>query len=146
MTKNDEPHRLHLHPLALEILTERHTAAKNPKSGPVFPAPRSGKPIDTFTDLKANLEKESGVTGWRWHDFRRSFASVLGEAGLPEPVLDACLNHRQSATRGGVLGVYQKAQRWPEQISALKAWGEALSAAIEGREPDSNVVPLRGAS
>jgi integrase len=133
MTKNGEPHRLHLHPLALAILTARHKDAENPKGGLVFPSPRAKAPVDTFTDIKAELEKESGLTGWRWHDFRRSFASVLGEAGLPEPVLDACLNHRQSATRGGVLGVYQRAQRWPEQVAAMKAWGEALRVAIEGK-------------
>jgi integrase len=142
MTKNGEPHRLHLHKLALDLLTDRHRAAGKPRAGLVFPAPRSERPIDTFTAIKAEMETETGLTGWRWHDFRRSFATVLGEAGLPEPVLDACLNHRQSATRSGVLGVYQRAQRWPEQVAAMTAWGEALRAAIQGRKPASKVVQL----
>jgi integrase len=146
LTKNGEPHRLHLHPLALDILTARRKAAKNPKAGLVFPAPRSGKPVDTFSTMKIDLDKASGVSGWRWHDFRRSFASVMGEAGMSEPVVDACLNHRQSATRSGVLGVYQQAKRWPEQAMALKAWGAALSAAIEGKAPASNVVQLTAMS
>ncbi len=63
------------------------------------------------------------LTGWTWHDFRRSFATALGEAGIPEAVADAVLNHRQSATRGGVLGVYQRASRWPEQVKAMEHWG-----------------------
>ena len=133
LTKNGEPHQLHLHSLALAILQARHKAAGEPKDGLVFPAPRSKKPVDTFSDIKTAIDKKSGLTGWRWHDFRRSFASVLGEEGLPEPVLDACLNHRQSATRGGVLGVYQRAQRRPEQVAALKAWGDALRVAITGK-------------
>ena len=134
MTKNGEPHRLHLHLLAIEILKTRHKAAGKPQTGLVFPAPRSGKPVDTFSDIGEALIDASGIRAWRWHDFRRSFASVLGEKGLPEPVLDACLNHRQSATRSGVLGVYQRAQRWPEQMAAMKAWGEALKQALESSE------------
>jgi hypothetical protein len=52
------------------------------------------------------------------------------------------LNHRQSTTRGGVLGVYQRASRWPEQVKAMELWGRLLDAAIEGRAADANVVPL----
>lgn len=113
-----------------------------PAAGLVFPGPRSGKPLDGFTKLKAALDKASGLTAWRFHDFRRSFATALGEAGVPEPVVDAVLNHRQAATRGGVLGVYQRARRWPEQVKAMGAWGTILAAAIEGRQPDAQAVRL----
>ena len=69
------------------------------------------------------LDAAAKLTGWTWHDFRRSFATALGEAGISEAVADAVLNHRQSATRGGVLGVYQRASRWPEQVKAMQLWG-----------------------
>ena len=55
---------------------------------------------------------------------------------------DAALNHRQSATCGGVLGVYQRASRWPEQVRAMELWGRLLAAAIEGRDDDANVVRI----
>ncbi len=142
MTKNGDPHRLHLHPLALGILRERHEAAGKPKVGRVFPAPRSGRTVDTFSDIKAALEGQTELTGWRFHDFRRSFATALGEAGVAEPVVDAVLNHRQAATRGGVLGVYQRARRWPEQVRVMQLWGEMLAAALEGRDPGGEVVTL----
>ena len=77
------------------------------------------------------MQAKAGITGWRWHDFRRSFATALGEAGVAEPVADAVLNHRQSATRGGVMGVYQRAQRWPEQVKAMQVWNDMLAAAID---------------
>lgn len=146
MTKNRDPHRLHLHRLALDILNDRHAAAGKPSSGLVFPAPESGKPVDTFSDLKEVLAEAAGLNGWTWHDFRRSFATALGEAGIPETVADAVLNHRQSATRGGVLGVYQRASRWPEQVKAMQLWGRLLAASIEGSDSPSNVVPLPGAA
>jgi integrase len=99
----------------------------------VFPGSRRGKVLDVFTALKHTLAEEAGISGWTWHDFRRSFATALGEAGISEAVADAVLNHRQAATRGGVLGVYQRASRWPEQVRAMKSWGEMLAAALEGR-------------
>lgn len=134
LTKNGDPHRLHLPPLTLGILRQRHADAGKPRSGLVFPAPQSGKAIDTFSVIKAALEAATGLTGWRWHDFRRSFATALGEAGVAESVADAVLNHRQAATRGGVLGVYQRAQRWPEQVKAMQAWNDALAATLKPRK------------
>ena len=122
MTKNRDPHRLYLNALAIEVLRERHEATGG--RGLVFPAPASGLPVGTFGQIKKNLDTATNMTGWTWHDFRRSFATALGEAGISEAVADAILNHRQSATRGGVLGVYQRATRWPEQVKAMQLWGQ----------------------
>ena len=130
LTKNGEAHRLHLHPLALDLLRRRWTAAGEPKAGLVFPSPEAGKRIQTFSDFKGTLDDKAELTGWRWHDFRRSFATALAEAGTPEAVADAVLNHRQSGTRGGVLGVYQRASRWPEQVMAMQAWGRLLAGTL----------------
>jgi integrase len=140
MTKNRDPHRLHLHRLALDVLRARHDATGG--KGLVFPAPMSGRVVDTFSSIKEAIDVAADLTGWTWHDFRRSFATALGEASIPEAIADAILNHRQSATRGGVLGVYQRASRWPEQVRAMELWGRLLAAAIEGRDDDANVVPI----
>jgi integrase len=140
MTKNRDPHRLRLHPLALEVLRARRTATEG--NGLVFPAPKSGEAVDTFSAIKAILTDATGLTGWTWHDFRRSFATALGEAGLSETVVDAILNHRQAATRGGVLGVYQRASRWPEQVKATEHWGRLLAAALDPSEAGAKVVPM----
>jgi integrase len=167
MTKNRDPHRLKLHSLALGVLDARRRAraeadadgdpvkiarSSAPRSGLVFPAPRSGREIDTFTDIKAALvaatrseNDGAALDGWTWHDFRRSFASALGEASIPEAVADAVLNHRQAATRGGVLGVYQRSSRWPEQVRAMELWGRLLQVALDGDRADANVVPMGAA-
>ncbi len=76
LTKNRDPHRLYLHPLALEVLEDaaagvgrnrgflkaysakfrRRLPRKGvPRSGLVFPSPRSNDEIDTFTMIKAKM-------------------------------------------------------------------------------------------
>ena len=138
ITKNGDIHRIYLPTLAMDILTTRHIAAGKPTSGLVFPAPRSGKVVDTFGDIKALLDEQMpNLLDWQFHDLRRTYATALGEAGIPEAVADAVLNHRQSATRGGVLGVYQLAQRWPDRVAAMKYWGDALINAIKGGDSES---------
>jgi integrase len=129
-TKNGDPHRFHLPALASDILTRRHEAAGKPSDGFVFPAPRSGKVIDTFGKAKKAVDAALKTKlDWRFHDHRRSFVTALAEAGVHEAVLDSILNHRQAATRAGVLGVYQRAQRWPEQSQAMLQWDSVLQQA-----------------
>lgn len=126
-TKNGDPHRFHLPALALDLLKRRWGAAGKPADGYVFPAPRSGKTIDTFGKVKKAVDAALKTKlDWRIHDHRRSFVTRLAELGLHEAVLDSILNHRQSATRGGVLGNYQHAKRWPEQVDAMEKWNKLL--------------------
>jgi integrase len=145
MTKNREAHRLHLHPLALNVLHERRKATGG--KGLVFPAPRAGGVLTAFSGIKAAVVEATAaqgvaLNGWAWHDTRRSFATALGEAGVSETVADAVLNHRQAATRGGVLGVYQRGSHWPEQLRAMELWGKMLAEAITGNTAPANVVPM----
>lgn len=133
ITKNGDPHHLALPALALDILRRRWEAAGRPSARLVFP-PQRGAVVGAWSKTRARLVALSGFAAWSWHDFRRSFASHVAERGVAEPVADAVLNHRQSATRGGVLGVYQHARRWPEQREAMRVWGECLAEAIAAAE------------
>jgi integrase len=146
LTKNREAHELRLHPLALEILTGRRETAGHPQAGLVFQAPRSGKPIAAFSDVTRKLHKAApDVEPWALHDLRRSFATALGKLGQDDvTTIDAVLNHRQSATKGGVLGVYNKSVRLPAQHAAVERWGGLLVDALAGRFPDegATVIPL----
>jgi integrase len=86
LTKNGEPHRLYLPALALDLLGERRAVSDG--KGLVFAAPKSGRPVTTFSDMKAELVKAMAgepLPDWRWHDVRRSFASAVAEHGVAEP-------------------------------------------------------------
>lgn len=105
---------------------------------PPPPISRSIRPLTAWRAIKDQAIAASGVTGWTLHDIRRSFATALGEyqrqdneTKMAESVIDAILNHRQSVTRAGVMGSYQRSTRWPEQTIAMKQWGAILSAAID---------------
>jgi integrase len=60
MTKNGDPHRLHMHPLALDVLHARKEATGG--KGLVFPAPISGRAITTFSAIKEAVDGAT-VTG-----------------------------------------------------------------------------------
>ncbi len=143
MTKNGVEHRFALPPQAREILERRREA--NPK-GPVFPN-RSGRVFASQSNLNRIIhEGTPSVTDWTIHDLRRTFASLLGESGasFPESVVDAVLNHMQSGTRGGVLGVYQRAERRREQAAVMMAWGRLLASIIDPQAERETVVALGG--
>jgi integrase len=145
LTKTRTSHELRLHPLALEILTRRWEEAGRPRVGLAFPSPKAGKPIGVFSEVLRALHKAApDVERFAFHDFRRSFASALGQLGQDdESVIDACLNHKQSSTRGGVLGLYNRSSRLPAQHAAIERWGQLLSSALQGRFPgEAEVIPL----
>lgn len=137
-TKNGLPHDVPLNAHALAILRRRKVATKG--KGLVFPAPRSKGVYLGWSKLKAALGEASGVKNWRLHDLRRTFASWVAERGVSDTVADMLLNHAQAATRGGVLGVYQRGERWAERVQAMNIWSNLIDEAL-GRA-DSNVVRL----
>jgi integrase len=89
---------------------------------------------------KQALDRDSQVRGWVMHDFRRSFVTILAERGINIAVLDSMLNHAASATRGGVIGVYQKATLMEPMKHATKLWNRLLDNALAG---ENKIVQLR---
>ena len=157
--KNNEAHQFHVHPVAMGVLHQRIEAAAARRQGEtfkealkrltednelVFPSPREENEITGFSKLLKQVHKASGTSGWSFHDFRRTFASHMGDtSGHDVNVIDMVLNHKASATRGGVLGVYQRGQRQPAQEAAMKTWGNMLATFTGWTAPDatgSNVI------
>jgi integrase len=141
-SKSGNPHDFPLNDRALVILARRHEATGGHPDDYVFPGPRAGRPFCGWSNLIASIDARippaAPVPDWRLHDFRRSCVTHLAEQGHDETVLDLLLNHAASRSRGGVLGVYQRSQRWPERVAALAAWGELL-----GQYLGENVLSIR---
>jgi integrase len=141
-TKNGHAHELPLSPPARAILEARKLVA----AGNLVFATSGGGPYTNWDRLLTRIRKAIGEDGkdrdnqFSLHDIRRAFVSHLaGQFDID--ALDQCLGH----VRGGVAGVYQRSQRWPERERALNAWA-ALITGIEPNsaeiEPDSNVRPF----
>jgi integrase len=145
-TKTGENHSIPLGTLAKRVL-DAIGGETWPKTGRVFKS-NNARVVD-WERFKARISKAtdavSKLDNWSFHDFRRSFVSLLAERGHSETVLDLMLAHRASSTRGGVLGVYQKSQRMPEQKRAMADWDLIVAGAINGDDDASasaDVVPF----
>jgi integrase len=137
--------RAHVVPLgahAMTILERRkaETLARGDElSGLTLPAPHGGKSIDGNADNLMSVLQGEGIS-FRLHDLRRAMVSAMAERGVDFAVADALLNHAQSASRGGTLGVYQRAELKAPKRRAIEIWERALFEETAGEEV---VVPLR---
>jgi integrase len=147
-SKNGRPHRYPLNERAIAIIEARRVAVGanvNPTSL-VFPAPLSGKVFGGWSNLKGSLDARIGsaVTPWRFHDLRRTAATMLGEMGYDDALVDMLLNHTAAGTRSLLTRTYNVSQRWEDRARAMDAWGNWIGTALGDPTPagGSNVVNL----
>jgi hypothetical protein len=57
-------------------------------------------------------------------------------------VLDTLINHASSATRGGVIGVYQRATLLVPMRNVVNLWDRLLREAIDSTLAEQKVVSL----
>jgi hypothetical protein len=77
------------------------------------------RPFSTFADLKKEIDKRSGVTGWRLHDIRRSAATLMGDNGVLPHVIEYDVVP-------GVKGIYQRQNMLDQKRVALDALAEVV--------------------
>lgn len=95
-SKNGEPLRVTLSPVALEILKRR---GKSRKNGSPWVFPSRGK-TGHLTEPKSawkRLIARAGITGLRIHDLRRTLGSWQAAGGAGLPIIGKSLGHRSSA-------------------------------------------------
>jgi integrase len=125
-----------LAPLAVAALQVRHAAHQRPPAAVYLvlaTLTRDGKsvaPISGWNWLKRELDRRSGVTEWRLHDFRRSIVSLCAEHGADIAVLDSLLNDASGATRGGVIGTYQRSLLVEPIRKVMALWDRLLRNAV----------------
>ncbi|MBD0273141.1 MAG: tyrosine-type recombinase/integrase [Acetobacteraceae bacterium] len=119
-TKNGASHTVPLCPLALAEL-----AAVCPGQGaPTGPRRRllgaTGGGLRGFSKLKARLDALSGVTGWRWHDLRRTARTGMTRIGVPRDHAEAAINHVSG--RSALERTYDRHDYAAEVVAALGRW------------------------
>jgi integrase len=132
-SKNGDPHIFCLPPRAVEILRARIelNEAIGHGGGPVFTTDGT-TPVWLGSKIKAAIDSASGVHGWRFHDLRRTFATALADRGVSDALVDQMLNHRASASRGGVAGTYNRSLRLTDRHAAAARWGQITDGWVDG--------------
>ena len=69
---------------------------------------------------------------WQLRDLRRTMVTGMAELGIQPHVIEAVVNH-VSGHKGGVAGVYNKAEYAAPKRKALERWAAHLDAVISGR-------------
>jgi integrase len=139
-TKAKREHRLPLPRLAETIL--RSALRRAGSSIWLFPSPIDGEAIRPKSASRAVLRVRgrADLPDVGTHDLRRTLATGLGNLGIPDEIIERVLNHAPRTVAGKH---YNHAKHFEAMRLALEAWGERIEAIIEGREPVSNVLPLR---
>ncbi len=125
-TKNGRQHVVPLGAMAKTILGH-----PRPRDVHYFPARGKKTPFNGFSKAKAKLDKRCGFSDWTVHDLRRTFASGLASVGIALPVIERLLNH-VSGSFGGIVGVYQRYDFFPEMKDAIKRWEEHVQELLMG--------------
>jgi integrase len=115
-TKN---HRDHVVPLTPQVL--RIVKSMVPTGDLVFS--NNGKvPILVNAKLRDRIAKAAGVTGWSWHDLRRTFATGLGRLKVPRFIIGKVINHADRS----VTAIYERHEFLDEKLEALTKWADHL--------------------
>jgi len=125
-TKNAEHFVMPLSPTALSVIEAGHLTHDRL----VFPlSARTGKKMTSWSHFNRCVRAASGIDSFILHDLRRTFSTLMAEnTEVPETIIDSLLNHKQSATRGGVIRHYQQAKHLGTRHGVMKEWGKLLEA------------------
>ncbi len=130
-TKSVRPHDVPLSEPAVQLLESVRLWTGHLEH--VFAGPTK-RPISATSKLKARLDDNAGVTGWRIHDIRRTVASNLPALGVRKDVVAEVLGH----SLGGVTSVYERYSYLPEKRDALDRWAEHLHGLVAPKVSDSS--------
>ena len=120
LTKNKREHSFPLGTLAM-----KHIQPLPASNAYLFPAVGRTTPFNGHSACKVKLDKKSGTSNWTLHDLRRTFASGLASLGVALPVIERLLNH-VSGSFGGIVGVYQRYDFFPEMRDAITKWEDHI--------------------
>jgi integrase len=90
--------------------------------------------------LKTILDRGSGVTGWTFHDLRRTASTGMAALHVSQDTIDRVLNH----AKGALAGTYNRHQYLDEKRHALEAWAGRVAYIVGDGRDAANVVALRG--
>ncbi len=137
---SSEPFRIPLSKPVAGWLTRLRELARS--SAWVLPSP-NGKAPRTASSIRDVLrDRDIGIRKFSPHDLRSTARSHLAQLGVNPEIAERCLNHHVP----GLVGIYDKHDRFDERRRALALLGDFLEACEAGTPwtpAEGNVVPIR---
>jgi len=94
---------------------------------------RGNGPFSGWSKAKRALDERTGpLKHWTLHDLRRTAATGMAGIGIQPHVIEAVLNH-VSGHKGGIAGIYNRAQYSAEKAQALARWDEHVASIASGK-------------
>ena len=123
-TKNSEHFVMPISLIARQVISDN----ENVQSELVFPLSSvENAQMSSWSYFNRCVRKTSGIENFILHDLRRTFSTLMAEhTDVSESLIDSLLNHKQSATRGGVMRHYQKSQNLEKRRDVMSKWGQLL--------------------
>jgi integrase len=136
-TKNKQTHVVSLSSAVRELIGNRDSE----KPGFVFTT--DGRThVSGFGKVKDRIDTVVKFKApWRFHDLRRTAVTGMAEIGIQPHIIEAVINHK-SGHKGGIAGIYNKAEYAEPKRKALERWAMHVAAVVTGTKDDT-VVPLR---
>jgi integrase len=120
-TKNGRPHEVPLSTAMLDILSTV------PRRGPyIFSRTDGESPLVDMSGLKTQLDRASGVTGWRLHDLRRTLRTGLAQLGVVHEIAEVCIGH----TLPGLVQTYNRHAYAEEKREAVQRWADHVMGIV----------------
>lgn len=132
-TKNGHAHRVPLTAEAVAILDAQRPAGKAAPKPHALVFVGTGESLtDRAKKASAAITKTLGIDDMRGHDFRRTAATRMAEAGVPQAHISRVLNHVDGGPRA--TAVYQRYEFDKEKRAALDVWARALDQILHPAE------------
>jgi integrase len=130
-TKNRLPLTVPLHPL-LQVELRAVWPAERISGGYRLLGAIKGSGFTAPSKAKLRLDELTGITGWRWHDLRRSARTGMSVLGVDSRGAESALNH--ISDRSQLQRVYDRYDYTREALLALQTWQAHVAALIAKAE------------
>lgn len=130
-SKNGRAIRIPLSPLARQAVDDALVLRIDDEKSPWLFSTTGKTPVSGWSKAKASLDRaiawgDVKVAVWRFHDFRRAFATnCCDHLDAPPALVDRCLNHVGASTTSTVGRVYERSELYEQRKALLERW-EAL--------------------
>jgi integrase len=136
-TKSGRQLQLPLPPLAHGIL--QAAMGRSARSDWLYPSRDKTRPIHAKSGMRAmaRLCERAGIEDASTHDLRRTAATRLGEADIPEGIIARILNHSPASVTGKH---YNHSRNFAAMARALAAWDAEVGRIISAEHGERVVV------